>query len=91
MSYHINVFYSDEDGGWIAYIPDLFACSAFGDTPEQALREALIAKEAWLEAARELGKPRRSAATPHPLPPGEGCAPKRAGEGLRLYQMRSIS
>jgi predicted RNase H-like HicB family nuclease len=55
--YHINLFYSDEDGGWIADIPDLLACSAFGETPEEALREVLIAKEAWLEAARELGKP----------------------------------
>ncbi len=55
--YHINVFYSDEDGGYIADIPDLKHCSAFGKTPEEALREALKAKEAWLEAARANGKP----------------------------------
>jgi len=55
--YHINVFYSDEDGGYIADIPDLKHCSAFGDTPEQALQEVLIAKAAWLEAARACGKP----------------------------------
>jgi len=29
----INVFYSDEDGGSIADIPDLESCSAFGRTP----------------------------------------------------------
>jgi predicted RNase H-like HicB family nuclease len=28
--YHINVFYSEEDGGYIADVPDLEACSAFG-------------------------------------------------------------
>ena len=28
--YHINIFYSDEDGGYIADIPDLESCSAFG-------------------------------------------------------------
>jgi predicted RNase H-like HicB family nuclease len=50
--YHINIFYSLEDGGYIADIPDLKFCSAFGSTPEEALREVLIAKEAWLEAAR---------------------------------------
>ena len=55
--YHINIFYSDEDGGYIADIPDLEACSAFGETPEQALKELEIAKKAWLETAREAGKP----------------------------------
>lgn len=55
--YHINIFYSEEDGGYIADIPDLESCSAFGETPEQALAELEQAKEAWLEAARESGKP----------------------------------
>jgi predicted RNase H-like HicB family nuclease len=54
--YHINIFSSDEDGGYIADIPDLEACSAFGSTPEEALRELEIAKQAWLEAARAAGK-----------------------------------
>ena len=55
--YHINIFYSDEDGGYIADVPDLEACSAFGDTAEEALREVTKAKVAWLEAARAEGKP----------------------------------
>ena len=55
--YHINVFYSGDDEGYIADIPDLPHCSAFGATPEEALREVLQAKEAWLEAARGSGKP----------------------------------
>ena len=55
--YHINIFYSEENGGYIADIPDLDSCSAFGDTPEQALAEVARAKEAWLEAARAAGKP----------------------------------
>ncbi len=54
--YHINIFYSEEDGGYIADIPDLDACSAFGDTPEQALAEVETAKSAWLDAARASGK-----------------------------------
>ena len=54
--YHINIFYSEEDEGYIADIPDLKFCSAFGDTPEEALREVLIAKSAWLEAALAEGK-----------------------------------
>jgi predicted RNase H-like HicB family nuclease len=54
--YHINIFYSDDDGGYIADIPDLKVCSAFGSTPEEALREVEQAKAAWLEAARAEGK-----------------------------------
>jgi predicted RNase H-like HicB family nuclease len=55
--YHINIFYSEDDGGYIADIPDLESCSAFGKSPEKALAELDRAKEAWLEAAREAGKP----------------------------------
>ena len=55
--YHISVFYSDEDEGYIADIPDLKHCSAFGKTPEEALQEVLKAKAAWLEVARANGKP----------------------------------
>jgi predicted RNase H-like HicB family nuclease len=55
--YHINVFYSEEDEGYIADIPDLSHCSAFGISPEDALQEVLKAKQAWLEAAQANGKP----------------------------------
>jgi predicted RNase H-like HicB family nuclease len=53
----INIFYSNEDEGYIADIPDLKYCSAFGETPELALQEVQIAKTAWLEAAKATGKP----------------------------------
>lgn len=55
--YHINIFYSEEDGGYIADIPDLEFCSAFGETPEKALAEVERAKSAWLEAAAKSSKP----------------------------------
>jgi predicted RNase H-like HicB family nuclease len=55
--YHINIFYSEEDGGYIADIPDLQACSAFGATAADALREVEIAKQAWIKAARASKKP----------------------------------
>ena len=57
QDYHINIFYSNEDEGYIADIPDLKYCSAFGETPELALQELQIAKTAWLEAAKGAGKP----------------------------------
>jgi predicted RNase H-like HicB family nuclease len=55
--YHINIFYSNQDEGYIADIPDLKYCCAFGETPESALQEVQIAKTAWLEAAKAAGKP----------------------------------
>lgn len=55
--HHINIFWSDEDRGYFADIPDLDSCSAFGTTPDEALVEVEKAKEAWLEAARQEGKP----------------------------------
>ncbi|MBW1759766.1 MAG: type II toxin-antitoxin system HicB family antitoxin [Deltaproteobacteria bacterium] len=55
--YHINIFYSDEDEGYVADIPDLSHCSAFGESPEEALSEVLKAKAAWLESAKANGKP----------------------------------
>ena len=55
--YHVNVFYSAEDGGYVADIPDLEACSAFGATQQEALAEVEVARAAWLAAAHETGRP----------------------------------
>ena len=55
--YHINVFYSTADRCYVADIPDLKFCSAFGATPEEAVREVELAKAAWLATARKRGKP----------------------------------
>jgi predicted RNase H-like HicB family nuclease len=60
--YHINLFYSEEDGGYIADIPDLKSCSGFGETPEEALREVQLAKAAWLQTCRA----RKKSAPPPP-------------------------
>jgi predicted RNase H-like HicB family nuclease len=54
--YHINIFWSVEDESYVADIPDLRFCSAFGDTPEEALAEVEKAKKAWLATARERGR-----------------------------------
>jgi predicted RNase H-like HicB family nuclease len=55
--YHISIFYSEEDDGCIADIPDLPHCAAFGGSPEEALAEVLRAKAVWMEAAKAEGKP----------------------------------
>ncbi|MCL2376416.1 MAG: type II toxin-antitoxin system HicB family antitoxin [Defluviitaleaceae bacterium] len=55
LKYHINIFYSEDDEGYIATVPDLQGCSAFGETPEEALKEVLTAQELWLEAVADSG------------------------------------
>lgn len=55
--YPILIFWSQEDGGYVADLPDLEHCSAFGRTPAEALAELETARAAWLEAARERGDP----------------------------------
>lgn len=49
--YSVSLFWSPRDGCWVADVPDLKTCSAFGDTPEEALAEARIAMDGWIETA----------------------------------------
>jgi predicted RNase H-like HicB family nuclease len=53
--YHINVFWSEDDGLWIADVPDLKYCSSHGDTPEEAIANIQDAIEGWIETASETG------------------------------------
>jgi predicted RNase H-like HicB family nuclease len=53
--YHIDLFWSEEDGAWVADVPDLQSCSAFGDTPAEALAEVEKAMEGWLAVAQDDG------------------------------------
>jgi len=54
--YAIEIFSSEEDGGYIAVVPELPGCSAFGDTEEDALKEIKIAIDLWLETAEKDGR-----------------------------------
>ncbi len=54
--YAIEIFYSEEDNGYIAFIPELPGCSAFGETEEKALEEVKMAMELWLETAKKEGR-----------------------------------
>ncbi len=54
--YAIEIFFSDEDEGFIAVVPELPGCSAFGETEEEALGEVKVAIDLWLDTAREEGR-----------------------------------
>lgn len=53
--YQITVHWSESDKAFEAEIPALKNCIAFGDSPQEAMNEVLIAAELWLEAAPECG------------------------------------
>ncbi len=54
--YAIEIFYSDEDNGYMAVVPELSGCSAFGKTEEDALQEIKTAIQLWLETAKKEGR-----------------------------------
>lgn len=56
-NYAIVLYWSDEDGVWVAEAPDLKPCAAHGDTPERAVAELHMAMRGWLDVARENGLP----------------------------------
>jgi len=55
--YPVTIFYSEEDGGYIAIAPDLKGFSAFGETPQEALKELETAIDLWLEVAMQDATP----------------------------------
>ena len=56
MKYLIEVFWSEEDKGYIAVIPDLPGCYAWGTTVDEAVREVEVAQHAWTEACLKGGE-----------------------------------
>lgn len=55
--HEIILYWSDEDGAFIAEVPELPGCAADGRTRQDALAAVEIVISEWLETARELGRP----------------------------------
>lgn len=55
--YEIDIFWSDEDAAFIAVVPELPGCSAWGETYEEALQEVQVAMSLYLETLQEEGRP----------------------------------
>jgi antitoxin HicB len=51
------IVWSGEDEGFIATIPDLPGCSAWGQTLAEAAREVEDAQAAWIQACMASGEP----------------------------------
>ena len=55
--YLVEIVWSDEDEGFIATVPDLPGCSAWGRTLADAAREIEDAQAAWIQACMASGEP----------------------------------
>ena len=57
MRYPIEVFWSDEDEGYMAIAPDLPGASAWGKTEAEAINELHTVIDLWIKSARKVGNP----------------------------------
>lgn len=57
FKYPIEILWSEEDEGYIALIPDLPGCSAWGASEADALYEAQQAATAWIKTAKKMQRP----------------------------------
>ena len=54
--YEIIIYWSNEDGAFIAEVPELPGCAADGSTYAEALANMDVIIQEWIETARELGR-----------------------------------
>lgn len=55
--YEIIIFWSEEDGAFVAEVPELAGCMADGMTYHEALSNAEMIIQEWIETAMEIGRP----------------------------------
>ena len=55
--YEIILYWSNEDGAFVAEVPELPGCMAHGDSQEAALRHANEAMRLWIDTAQKCGDP----------------------------------
>jgi predicted RNase H-like HicB family nuclease len=54
--YEVIIYWSEEDSSFIAEVPELPGCMADGKTHQEALSNAEIIINEWIETAKELGR-----------------------------------
>ena len=55
--YEIIIYWSEEDGAFIAEVPELAGCMADGKSYQEAVANAEIVIQEWIDTAREIGRP----------------------------------
>ncbi len=57
LKYEMIIYWSDDADAFIVEVPELAGCAADGRTPEEALANARVIMQEWIDTARELGRP----------------------------------
>ena len=55
--YEVIIYWSEEDGVFVAEVPELPGCAAHGTSAEIALANGQEAISLWLDTAKEFGDP----------------------------------
>jgi predicted RNase H-like HicB family nuclease len=55
--YEVIIYWSGEDNAYVAEVPELPGCMADGSTYQDALANAEVVIQEWIETAKELGRP----------------------------------
>jgi predicted RNase H-like HicB family nuclease len=55
--YEVIIYWSDEDGAFLAEVPELPGCMADGATYREALERVEVIIAEWIETAKDLGRP----------------------------------
>lgn len=56
IRYELIIYWSQEDQAFIVEVPELAGCMADGETYQEAVENAEIVIQEWLETAKELGR-----------------------------------
>ena len=57
VRYQLIIYWSDQDHTFIVEVPELPGCMADGATYQEALANAEVVMQEWIETTRELGRP----------------------------------
>jgi predicted RNase H-like HicB family nuclease len=57
LKYEITIYWSETDDAFIAEVPELAGCMADGETYDEALTNAQIVVNQWIETANLLNRP----------------------------------
>ena len=57
IHYEIIIYWSDEDQAFLAEVPELPGCMADGASYQEAVANAEVIIQEWIETATELGRP----------------------------------
>ena len=55
--YEVIIYWSEDDGAFVAEAPELPGCAADGPTHHEALAALEVVMQEWIETAQQLGRP----------------------------------